>query len=227
MEKMFFKDNQKMPIFDSTIIMTNLSASVEDSDNSRDNLEKMRKIFVDCYTNLGNLSQPDLSLEIARRYKEAGIAVNEEKLRLECVQNAIMEVNVEKRFSHEQLRMLDELEKFVLNTYVLDFLYEYFEGNLKKTIVSELFKRVFLITNNLYIVIRVSDERIEKIFENQTIKEKEMFFCQQLHTWFIYNKMDTFVKTEITSRDDKSGIKDVIIGIDFLSKIMNSYFNKK
>lgn len=224
MEKVFFKNNQKMTIFDSTIIITNLSASVENLDNSRDNLEKMRKIFVECYTTLGNLSQPDLSLEIARRYKETGIAVNEEKLRFECVQNAIMQVSVEKNFSREQLRMLNELEKFVLNTYIFDFLYEYFEENLKKTIVSEFFKRVFLISKNLNIVIRVPSERIEEIFENQTIKEKEMFFCQQLHTWFIYNRMDTFSKTEVKERAGDKTIKDVIITIDFFNKLMN-YFN--
>ena len=93
-------------------------------------------------------------------------------------------------------------------------MYEYLENNLKKVIISEMCKKIFQITYNWNLVLKVSNERLEQIFQNENIKDKENFFCQQLEIWAVYNQISSFIKYEIKERENEKDKKDIFINMN-------------
>lgn len=226
MQKVYFKDEEKLPILKSLSVMANIATNLKNPMQliDREKTEEFRKIFIKEYSNYRSIYEPQLALKLAEKANEIGFEVDIEKLTMNCVFEGLIEKNMLENMTTEQLTLLNKSKEKIRNSYVFDFIYEYLEENLKKVITSELFKRIYALTFNLNINIKVSSERLEEIFKDESIKNKENFFCQQFQTWAIYNQIIPFAKCEIKQREEQEK-KDIFINITILKYLFEKNKN--
>lgn len=223
MEKVYFRDNPKMSMMDTIFVMKNFLENSEGMNLSQENLDMMRKKFVECYCTLEDITEPKLTIELGRIYRENGVEFDEQSLKMSCLRNGIFLQQVHKSLPQEHMNLYKKSKVYFSNSYVYDFIYEYLEGNLIKTIISEIFKKFFELRRKFSVNIKISSERIEKLFENESISNKESFFLQQLNTWASYYDLIAFMECKIVEREEDETKKDILININLLKTIPKSF----
>lgn len=225
MEKRYFKENSKITVMKSLMVMFNLKASLKYTAitpqvyMNMEKLDNLRKAFIKCCT-LEGVNEARLIEELEKRCDEIGIEIDSIRLRENCVMQVMIESKMIENMSPEQQHMLKRSKEAINKTFVFDILYDYFEEKLKKIIISELFKRIFGMNSKLNFTIKVSSELLEELFEEESIKNKENFFCEQLKTWATYNEFVLFVKYEIKERKEDTEKKDIFINIKILEGLL-------
>lgn len=222
MEKVYFRDNQKMSILDTICVIKNFLENSESMNLSQENLDMMRKKFVETYSTLENITEPKLTVELGRIYRENGVEFDEQALKMSCLQNGIFLQQFQQNLPQQHMNLYKKSKEYLLNSYVYDFIYEYLEENLIKTIISETFKKFFELKRKFSINIKISSERLEKLFENESINNKESFFLQQLNTWASYYDLIVFMECKIIEREEDKTKKDILININYLKNIPKS-----
>lgn len=222
MEKVYFRDNEKVTILGVISIMANLDCNLKDKYQVNDNvkMEKLRKIFVETYFTTKSNSEAKLAVEIAEKCNEIGIDVDLEQLKRNYVIRGISELHGRQKLTKEQQNIIVKGKEVISNLFVHDFIYKYLEENLKKVITSEIFKRLFGITYNWDLTLKVSSKSLDKIFENEHIKNKENFFCQEVKIWAAYNHILPFVKCEIKKSEESPEKNDIFINISILKDLL-------
>lgn len=217
MEKLYLRDYKKMSILDAMVsIMSILKNTKRPVDIKK--ADVLRKIFIDSFSNCKHDNYPEFTLEVAKLYEKENIEIDFDALRKDLVEIGLITLNGMQRIPSIYLELKEKSDKVIENSFIYDKLYYYFEDNLKKIIISEIFKRFYNIiyfigSPNLFFKVKISKERLENLFENENLKNKNSFFYQQLKLWTIYNKIFEFIELE-------SKGEDLFIKFDILKGIM-------
>lgn len=201
MKKMYFKDNSKLKILEVLSVIPSLCESIK-GEELDGKYNALRKILVDIYASNKFKTSSELALEVAKKWQEQeDVKIDNEHLRDEIVKIGIYNFKMLEKVPQKMLELEKKAEKMLENSFVYDNIFSYLEENIKKIIISEVFKRFF---NGLVLKrycatkfkIKITNEKMDEIFEGESIKNERNFFMQQFQTWAIYNKIIDFVTFE-------------------------------